>query len=44
MRIRTLLSVKPSLKKLLLSDVGRTDALIIPKRGSVRRRRVKAVI
>ena len=44
MRIQILRSVKPSLKTLLLSDMGRTDALIFPKCGSARRRRVKAVI
>jgi prevent-host-death family protein len=34
---RLLNSARPSLKKLLLSDMGRGD-LVLPKRGSARRR------
>ncbi|PID46173.1 MAG: prevent-host-death protein [Proteobacteria bacterium] len=35
---------KPSLKSLLLSPVGRTDDLYIPKRGNARRRVVQEII
>ena len=34
-------AARPSLKELLLSDAGRTD-LVVPARGSARRRRVAA--
>lgn len=35
-------AAKPSLKELLLSDLGRTDSLV-PRRGHARRRRVDAL-
>lgn len=38
---RLQLAARPSLKQLLLSDTGRT-ALLIPKRGQARRRKVEA--
>jgi prevent-host-death family protein len=37
-------AARPSLKSLLLSDMGRTDDLIIPERGKARRRKVQEVI
>lgn len=35
-------ATKPSLKKLLLSDIARTECLV-PPRGAARRRRVAAI-
>lgn len=35
-------AARPSLKQLLLSDVGRTD-LVIPARGNARRRAIQAL-
>lgn len=37
-------AAKPSLKELLLSDQGRTEDLLIPKRGKARRRKVQEFI
>ena len=37
-------AAKPSLKALLLSDVGRTNDLLIPERGKARRRKAQEVI
>ena len=37
-------AARPSLKELLLSDMGRTDDLLIPERGSARRRKVQEFI
>lgn len=37
-------ALKPSLKDLLLSDVARTDDLVIPQRGKARRRKVQEFI
>lgn len=34
---------RPSLKALLLSDQGRGDALVLPRRGQMRRRRAVAL-
>ena len=37
-------AARPSLKELLLSDIGRTDDLLIPERGNARRRKVQEFI
>lgn len=37
-------AAKPSLKALLLSDLARTDDLLIPERGKARRRQVQEFI
>jgi prevent-host-death family protein len=37
-------AAKPSLKALLLSDLARTDDLVIPERGKARRRQVQEFI
>ena len=37
-------AAKPSLKELLLSNLGRTDDLIIPERGQAHRRKIQEFI